>query len=370
MSPIIISFERMKPEYKEEILKISSKIWEGDDYLQFYFDKWINDKKGEFTAILYEDKIIGCAKLTFLTETDLWFEGLRKDPDCKIHGVAKELIRYYLNKANALSKKQKITSVRFSTYIDNVASIKSNEKMGAKLINSYYYRSLQLNCEQIKIYIKNLYSELKGNKKLKDHKKLMEIRIIKNIIDKTNDNKSKDNKSKDNISKNSKLTNKETINNKLIKNELNKLQENKIPAIIKSSIFFKYSKNLFPVGWKVYPYSDDFIIDKFAKTGQFIYIEEPEPSLLLHSINKMGKLINVKIPLLIAKDINYAKLLMLNLANRLYNELCKDNETTLYFESMIPDEPFIIEQFDHLGFRKHSDKKDFLVYEYPLKMIY
>ena len=46
-------------EDKAEIFAISRKIWEGDDYVPLVFDDWVKEKKGEFTAVLNEGKIIG-----------------------------------------------------------------------------------------------------------------------------------------------------------------------------------------------------------------------------------------------------------------------------------------------------------------------
>lgn len=327
MGPNIITFQKMLPEYKSEILRISSKIWEGDDYLPYYFDKWIKDQKGEFTAIFYDEKLIGCAKLTFLTETDIWFEGLRKDPDCKVHGVAKELIRYYLNKVVALSRKQKITSVRFSTYIDNIASIKSNEKMGAKLVKSYYYRNLEFNKEQFINHFKFLKKFNKNNFFIND----------------------------------------------ISKSPYNKKITETILSIIKKSKFMDYSYPFFPIGWKIYPFNENLIKEKFLNLNKIISFKNPEDGFLLYHFDNMGDKITIKIPFLISKEIISAKSLLfqlLNIIEKNINEQNPEKIKTIIFESMVSDDKFLIDTFNHLGFRKLSDKKDVLVYEYSLDMIY
>ncbi len=131
---------RITEKDRTRAIEIASKIWEGDDYISFVFDEWVNDPDGNFAGLWENDKLVGFGRLKFLTPTDIWLEGLRKDPDSDAKGVGEKLSRYYYNYLQG----KKITSIRFSTYFDNIASIKLNEKSGFKKVLTLSLKSLDL----------------------------------------------------------------------------------------------------------------------------------------------------------------------------------------------------------------------------------
>ncbi len=120
----------MTPGDKPDILGIASRIWEGTDYLPAVFDEWVSDRQGEFTAVLLGGRVVGCAKLTFLTATDAWLEGLRKDPRVSERGLGRAVVDYLLSR---LARRADLTSVRFATYVKNRASIVTNERAGFRV---------------------------------------------------------------------------------------------------------------------------------------------------------------------------------------------------------------------------------------------
>ncbi|MCD4797080.1 MAG: GNAT family N-acetyltransferase [Candidatus Cloacimonetes bacterium] len=131
---------KIKAEDKTDVLKISSKIWEGDDYIPQIFDEWVKDPHSIFAGLWVDKKLIGFGKLTFLSPTDIWLEGLRKDPQTKIKGVGKQLTAYYFD----FLKGKNISSIRFSTYFDNIASIRFNEKTGFKRVLTLSLKVLKI----------------------------------------------------------------------------------------------------------------------------------------------------------------------------------------------------------------------------------
>jgi GNAT superfamily N-acetyltransferase len=81
----------MTMEDKPAVLKISSRIWEGNDYVPQFFDRWVKD--GGFWAGELRSRLVGYGKATELAPGELWLEGLRVDPECRKQGVGKELSR-------------------------------------------------------------------------------------------------------------------------------------------------------------------------------------------------------------------------------------------------------------------------------------
>jgi RimJ/RimL family protein N-acetyltransferase len=124
----------MTPTDKPAILGIAARTWEGSDYLPWVFDDWIADRDGEFVAALLGGRVVGCGKLTFLTPSDAWLEGLRKDPDVTEGGLAEAVTRHFLRR---LAGRPSLRSVRFSTYVFNERSIAVNERLGFRRRHSF-----------------------------------------------------------------------------------------------------------------------------------------------------------------------------------------------------------------------------------------
>ncbi len=76
---------------KPAVLGVSSRIWEGNDYVPLFFDRWV--KEGGFWAAELRGRLVGYGKATQLSSGEWWLEGLRVDPDCRRRGIGKELSR-------------------------------------------------------------------------------------------------------------------------------------------------------------------------------------------------------------------------------------------------------------------------------------
>jgi len=145
-----MEIKKITPEHKERALQISKDIWEGDDYIPQIFDEWVADPYGEFVGLFEEDTLIAFGKMTYLTPTDVWLEGLRKDQSVDIKGVGKLFTEYYLN---ILSQKRDLNSVRFATYFENYGSIIPAERCGFQKILTCSLKNLEIvNNEQIEIH--------------------------------------------------------------------------------------------------------------------------------------------------------------------------------------------------------------------------
>jgi len=118
---------------REGILAISSRIWEGEDYIPHVLDRWLSEG-GLFVAEL-GGKVVGFAKNTELSPGEIWLEGLRVDPAHQGKGVAKALARAQLEAALA----QKPRSVRLATVEENLASLHIAQELGFRAIARFSY---------------------------------------------------------------------------------------------------------------------------------------------------------------------------------------------------------------------------------------
>lgn len=102
---------------KPAVLRISSRIWEGNDYVPLFFDRWV--KQGGFWAAELRGRIVGYGKATELAPGEMWLEGLRVDPDCREQGIGKELSRQVLGR----TLERRPASLRLATADVNHESI-------------------------------------------------------------------------------------------------------------------------------------------------------------------------------------------------------------------------------------------------------
>lgn len=102
---------------KPAVLRVSSRIWEGHDYVPLFFDRWV--KEGGFWAGELRGRLVGYGKATELAPGEMWLEGLRVDPNCRKRGVGKELSRQVLDR----TLERRPASLRLATADVNHESI-------------------------------------------------------------------------------------------------------------------------------------------------------------------------------------------------------------------------------------------------------
>lgn len=76
---------------KPAVLRVSSRIWQGGDYVPLFFERWV--KEGGFWAGEVRGRLVGYGKATQLSHGEYWLEGLRVDPAWRKRGIGKELSR-------------------------------------------------------------------------------------------------------------------------------------------------------------------------------------------------------------------------------------------------------------------------------------
>ena len=95
-SPVIVCRPAL-PLDTPQVLELSSHIWEGHDYLPYVWQDWLADPDGLLCVAEYGSRIAGVAKLTRLSASQWWLEGLRVHPDFEGRGVASHINDYLLD---------------------------------------------------------------------------------------------------------------------------------------------------------------------------------------------------------------------------------------------------------------------------------
>ena len=131
----MIEIRRAKMKDKARIVEISSKIWDGEDYLPHIFEKWVNEEGGEFTVITVDDVVAGCAKMTLLPHGVLWLEGIRVDTDYRGQGLGKKMADYQLKRAGEMGYKR----LELGTFVENYESLAIIKKRGFEKVASFKF---------------------------------------------------------------------------------------------------------------------------------------------------------------------------------------------------------------------------------------
>ena len=131
-----LNFRLCKNSDKEAIDEISSKTWEGGDYLSKVFGSWLED--GNFWVATFKGRVIGTAKFSFFPDNVLWLEGLRVHPDFQSRGFGKIINRFAMIKLHEFKEKYKIKYAEFSTYYTNYRSIFISMTNGFSLVDKFF----------------------------------------------------------------------------------------------------------------------------------------------------------------------------------------------------------------------------------------
>ncbi len=110
-------YRDLRPEDKAEVLALTAHTWQFGDYIEYVFDDWVADPRGRFLAAeeSASGRIAAIDKLTMLSPTEAWFEGLRVHDDFRRRGLASSLQKYMIGEAARLGAQ----AIRLTTLATN-----------------------------------------------------------------------------------------------------------------------------------------------------------------------------------------------------------------------------------------------------------
>lgn len=82
------------PKDTRDVMELTRRIWEGEDYVPHVWSQWLQDPDGMLAVAECGGVVVGLGKLTRLSPTDWWFEGLRVHPEHVGKGIASHLDNY------------------------------------------------------------------------------------------------------------------------------------------------------------------------------------------------------------------------------------------------------------------------------------
>ena len=82
------------PSDKEDVLSFCRFIWGGGDYIAYVWDEWLADPLGLMFTAEYAGHAVGLGRLTRLSPSQWWLEGLRVDPQHQDRKIGSALHSY------------------------------------------------------------------------------------------------------------------------------------------------------------------------------------------------------------------------------------------------------------------------------------
>jgi hypothetical protein len=297
---------------KPAMLEICSRIWEGTDYLPAVFDQWVADTDGEFAAAVLDGKLAGCGKLTYLTASDAWLEGLRKDPRVRETGLGEAVARYFLGR---LAARPRLASVRFSTYIGNKKSIAANEKVGFRRRTALSVKAREGTREELPAVL----SATSGPN--------LRAQVITDPAS--------------------------------------------VLAFLRRTGYFQPLEGLVVEGWRAWPWSEELLVDRYVKTGFCRGVAGPDGLRALSIVAVAGTPSRTMIRLvcLDALDEEGADVMMGDVMAETRRAIERAAAARWEIEWMIPRVPRLMAWAARGGLRSWEQEDDFLVYEFPLDLL-
>jgi len=105
-----------RAEDKPAVIELTRTIWEGEDYLPYVFDDWLETTSGEFFVLELDGRLAGLGRALVSEEGDAWLEGGRIHPELQGQGLASVMFAYQMHKVRRLGCR----AARFTTASDNL----------------------------------------------------------------------------------------------------------------------------------------------------------------------------------------------------------------------------------------------------------
>lgn len=119
-----------RAEDREQVLSFCGRTFEWGDYIGDVWEKWLNDPTGPLLVAVVGERIVGTGKVTMISATEAWLEGLRVNPEYRGVGVAQAMY----DAAETTARKRYARVARYATFSGNTAIHKLSERFGYRRV--------------------------------------------------------------------------------------------------------------------------------------------------------------------------------------------------------------------------------------------
>jgi ribosomal protein S18 acetylase RimI-like enzyme len=115
---------------KATVLTFCERTYEWGDYVPLVWDDWLDEEQGQLLVATRDDRPVAVGKVTLLTPTEAWLQGLRVDSQHRRQGLAHQMLQYCLD----VARQSGATVARLATSSRNEAVQKTTERAGMQRI--------------------------------------------------------------------------------------------------------------------------------------------------------------------------------------------------------------------------------------------
>jgi ribosomal protein S18 acetylase RimI-like enzyme len=128
-----IEIRPARVEDREAVLAFCTQTWSWGDYVEYVWDQWLHNPKGQLLVATADSKPVGVANMQMLDKTNAWLAGFRVDPAYRRQGIARALSE----KALLEAMQRGATYARLMVESTNEASIQLFESMHMRRVGSF-----------------------------------------------------------------------------------------------------------------------------------------------------------------------------------------------------------------------------------------
>jgi len=126
----VFNIRRAVAQDRDTVLAFCAHTFEWGDYLPEVWEQWLADEKGQFLVATQDDVPVGVAKVTLLTPSEAWLEGLRVDPQHRHAGLGWQFQTACLE----VARRSGADVARLATGSKNLAVHKMAERSGMRRV--------------------------------------------------------------------------------------------------------------------------------------------------------------------------------------------------------------------------------------------
>jgi GNAT superfamily N-acetyltransferase len=115
---------------KDQVLAFCQHTFDWGDYLHLVWDDWFADETGPLLVATLDEEPVGVAKVSLVTPTEAWLQGLRIHPAYRRRGLAWQFQSHCLNVARELGA----SVARLATSSKNAPVHKMTERVGMRRV--------------------------------------------------------------------------------------------------------------------------------------------------------------------------------------------------------------------------------------------
>jgi GNAT superfamily N-acetyltransferase len=128
LSPASLVIRPARAGDRDDMLRITRRVWDGTDYVPFRWQRWLNDSSGFLCVAVWNGRVVGLQHTSVQPDGTAWMEGIRVDETMRSRGVGAAMLQHGLSWARNAG----CSVARLSTSSENQSSVRIALKAGLR----------------------------------------------------------------------------------------------------------------------------------------------------------------------------------------------------------------------------------------------